>query len=55
MAWLTATMAAARAAATRMAPRKKATFDDWCHSGWEKKERSWTVTTLGPRAATGIV
>ena len=55
MVRLTATMASARAAATRMAPRKNATLAGWCHSGWEKKDRSCTVTTVGRLDSSGMV
>ena len=55
VASLTAIRADARRAETRMAAVKKATLARWCHSGWVKNDRSWTVTTVGTRAARGIV
>jgi aminoglycoside N3'-acetyltransferase len=52
---LTQMTALACLAATLMARRKKGTLARWCHSGWSKKVRSWTVTILGMRALSGIV
>jgi hypothetical protein len=55
VASLTQMTTAARRAATLMALLKNLTLAGWCHSGWSKKVQSWTVTTTGTFARSGIV
>ena len=55
MTWLTQTSTPARSAARRMARRKKAALERWCHSGWSKKVQSWIVTAQGTGDRAGIV